>query len=295
MKNEILFYYKLKPVKIYQQQDKIVFYVNDKKYILYKIEHDISTLEEIYKLHNQLKMLRVFCHKIILNISGNIATQIKNNKYVLIEISMETRKIQLTDLMYLMGIKIDAESFITIKRENWKKLWERKVDYIERQYESTQNIKDIPKEIVDFFIGVTETCISLINEMPIPTTVYTISHERISPKMNTDEFYNPLNFIIDVRIRDVAEYTKRINGIANKMTLIRQLHIKRIVSDDEMAILFIRILFPSEFFDQSEENTENIKIKNKNVILENPLEDIKKIYLYLKDIINLPNIEWLNT
>ena len=237
-------------------------------------------------------------NKILLNIFGNIITRIRNNQYVLVEISMKNRKIEFYDLIYLMEIKIDATHFIKIKRDNWNKLWGQKVDYIEQRSESLKKQNGIQQETIDFFVGVTENCIALINETYSSAIAYTISHERISPKMTTDEFYNPLKFILDVRVRDVSEYIKKTNETDNKITLIRQLIMCKTISTEELVLLFIRMMFPSEFFDQSDsiisEYNGNGLTKNKDLKPENFFEDIKKLYLYLKDIINLPNIEWLN-
>lgn len=295
MKNEISFYYNLNPITIHQQQDKIIFYEKNKKYILYKVEEDIAILEEKYKLHNYLMMIKKYCHKIIPNISGNIMTQIRNNQYVLVEINIKTRKIKFDDLMYLMKFKINEKSFIKIKRDEWKKLWERKIDYIEYQYDNKQKGGNNLKEDIDFFVGITENCISLINEIKVNTVSYTISHDRLSFKTTTDEFYNPLKFIIDIRVRDVAEYIKKIDGLENKIIILKKLLQEKNIDENEILMLFIRIMFPSDFFDLNEKNiSKHSAPKKKNIMADEYLEYIKKIYLHLKDIVNFPYIEWLN-
>lgn len=293
MKNEIYFYYKLEPMKIQQQQDKIIFYVNNKKYILRKVESNISVLKEKYNIHNYLNIRRIYCHKIILNTAGNMITIIQNNQYVLIEINIETRKIRLDDIIYLMNIKINTDNFKKIKRGWWKDLWKRKVDYIENQKHFLKQNQEIATDNIDFFIGITENCISLINQINKNTLLYSISHDRINPKETTDDFYNPLNFIIDIRIRDIAEYIKKTEILDKKLEILNKVIVSGNVNENEFLMLFIRLLFPSEFYDQNDIIMSNMgSTKQKSIIADTYIEEIKKIYHYFKGIINLPSIEW---
>lgn len=297
MRNEIIFYYNINPTKIHQQQNKTIIYTNGKKYILHKIYHDKKTIMEIYKIYNYLIAYRLYCHKIILNINNEIITIINNNKYVLLEINKETKKIDINDIMYFTKIKINKNEFKNLERESWKKLWEQKVDYIEYELTQQKNKYVNIKYAYDFFLGITENCISLLDTVNTLHTSFTISHNRLSTKMTTDDFYNPFEFIIDARVRDYGEYIKKELGTNQKREELERIIKYAQLNDDEIRLLFIRILFPSQFFDiydQILNTTANINKENeiKNII--NWYNSyIKKIYSYIKSTLIFPDVEWL--
>ena len=299
MKNEIYFYYKLIPTKIYQQKNVITFYTNKKKYMLYRLNESKIITEEKCKLYNQLLTKGIYCHKIILNINGDIVTNIRNNFYVLMEISIDTRKIEPKDIIYFMSIKINNNDFKNIKRDNWKNLWGKKVDHMEQQHSYICKKNHIYLEEIDFFIGITETCISLMNELDIISEPYSLNHNRLSPKTTTDEFYNPFELILDIRLRDLAEYIKKINGIDKKTKILRNIITNDILNETEILLLFIRVLFPSEYLDLINTDAENKNefntIEKRKTIMNEYCKDTKKIYQYLKGIFNLPDIEWMDS
>lgn len=297
MKNEILFYYNLNPIKIHQQQNKTVIYTIEKKYILYKIYQDKNTITEIYKLYNYLIAYGLYCHKIMLNAYNEIITIINSNKYVLLEINKETKKIDINDIMYYTKFKINKNEFKNLERETWKKLWEQKVDYIEYELSEQKNKYINITHDYDFFLGITENCISLLDTANITNTFLTISHNRLSTKMTTDDFYNPFEFIIDIRVRDYGEHIKSILNINQQNNILERIIKYASLNDDEIKLLFIRILFPGQFFDICENaSKKNIKQNIENEIkkiIENYNSYIKKIYFYTKSTLNFPTIEWL--
>lgn len=299
MRNEISFYYNLNAIKIHQQQDKIIFYTSEKKYILCRIsDEDYSTID-LYKLYNYLLTYGIYCHKIILNINNDIITIIRNNKYILLEVNMPTKKVDIEDIRYLSSFKINLNDFKNLKRENWKKLWEKKVDYIEYEISEQKNkYKDI-NEHIDFLIGVTETCISLLDTTNTANTFYSINHNRITSKMTTDDFYNPVEFIIDIRVRDYGEYIKNLSYVDIQIKEIEYIINNAKLNENEIILFLIRILFPSSFFDVFEKiskKSENININNEiKKIIEEYNFDKKKIYSYIKSISKIPTIEWLTS
>lgn len=135
----------------------------------------------------------------------------------------------------------------------------------------------------------------MLNEIKNNRKNMTINHNRVNKKMTTDEFYNPLTFIIDIRIRDLCEYIK--SNQFKSMEIINIIE-KINLTTDEFIFFFIRLMYPSVFLDCYETTvSKNIE---KNHFLRNPsnvdneLKRIKYVYNYIKKLYQMPEIGWLN-
>ena len=296
MKNAIKYYYNLNPKSIHQINKIYKFKIQNKKYILYPCLKTIDEIKEIYELYMYLNMYGIYCHKIILNINDNIITQINEIKYILLNIDIDNRKIEKEDIIFYTNIIIEPSRFNLLKRQNWYQLWINKTDYVEYQISQFKKKYPLIKESIDYYIGIAENCISLLSSFK-NTTNATINHNRISETTTTEEFYNPLNFIIDYKVRDIAEYLKSLmirEDITNNIIdYIRCCNL----TDNDKELLFVRLLYPSTYFDmyekiienQNDESTLEYFVKE-NIYYE---KNIKKIYNYIRSISNLPEIEWL--
>ena len=299
MKNAIKYYYNLSADNIHQYKNEYKFTNNNKEYILYPYIYTLEELEEKYQLQIYINSLGIYSHKIIKNNGNELLTIINNKRYVLIEIQNENRIINSNDISIFLNIQVNPERFNNINRINWYKLWENKIDYIEYQISQFGKKYPIIRESIDYYIGIAENCISLLSD--IETSLITIScmHNRITQKTNTIEFYNPVNFIIDKRVRDIGEYlTNKLYEETDIIIIINNILTHNFFSNDEIFLLFIRILYPSNYFDICEKiietNTEQdklIKLLSKIEIYEN---NIKQIYKNIKKMITVPEIEWLS-
>lgn len=300
MKNAIIYYYKLNPEKLYQKNNNYEFEINNQKYILTKYKRRIEELDSLYKLHLYIRMYRYYCHEIILNSENKILTYINNTPYILLKLIKIKEIITIKDILYLTNIKVDINNFREITRKNWSDLWSKKNDYLE--YQVSQFGKQYPliRESSDYYIGIVENCIQLLNQTNIWKTNYTISHDRIRNKEIQQDFYNPLNFILDNRTRDMSEYIKIKIYDDNDIYItdnIEQLINNNFLNEKEIQLLFIRIIYPSKYMDLCEKIIDNKKTENTLITLINKTQNyeanIKKIYKLLKKYVRLPEIEWL--
>lgn len=293
MKNAINYYYNIQTTEIHRVEDNYELYCFKKKYILYNICNEKEKLDDILKLYNLIKVNRIFCHEIIANKDKQLISRIEKKEYCLIRINIETRNININDIEYYMKIPINNLELKKIKKEKWNILWIKKMDYIE--YQTTQfrmkyNINIIN---IDYYTGVVENCISMLYNLKINSFIYTINHERINRKTTTDEFYNPLKFILDSRMRDIGEYIKDFKPtlLINELEKITN---KIRFSNEEIILLLTRIMYPSNFFDSFENNiSKNKKYKPKTKEIHEEIMNLKKIYNSLKKKYALPEIEWL--
>lgn len=302
MKKIIKYFYNLNPEKIYNKKNIYRFSANKKNYIFHEYKNENVEIEEKYKLQMYLEKLKIICNCIIKNNMNEIITKINEKKYILIELRIKTRRINIMDLLLLTNIKIENILIKKIDRTDWKKMWKKNIDYIEYQI-YTNNIKNrYIKESNQYYIGITENCISMLENIEPIEYNKTICHERVDHKMTTDEFYNPLNFIVDNRIRDYGEFIKGylysqpseseiIKGITKEILTKANLLKK------EFIMLYIRILYPGKYFDiyeklikKEDEEKELLKLISNSLEIE---KNLKIIYSIINKKQYIPNIDWI--
>lgn len=297
MKNAIKYYYNLNVIDIHQINKIYKFHISNMRYLLCPITRNIEEIRDIYELHLYLNALGIYCHKIILNINNEIITTINEVAYVLLIVSLENKKIDIQDILYLSNVHIKENSFKRIQRKRWNLLWIDKVDYIEYQISQFRKKYPLIRESSDYYIGIVENCISLFNNLNISNSILVVSHTRLTKNTTTDEFYNPLNFIIDNKVRDISEYIKSLMLEENVIEYIKKYIYYNQLDKDNILLLFIRLMYPSSYFDVCELIINNkLEEKNLNKIIsanENYENSIKKIYNYLRSISELPEVEWL--
>lgn len=296
MKNIIQYFYGLTPKKIFQTEKTYKFEIGNNKYMLCTCERNRDEINEIYNLYLQINYIGKYCHKIMLNINNEIISPINNNNFVLLKIDIEKRKINIADIIELSNIQINNYKFNKIVRRDWKELWIKKIDYLEYQIGQFKSKYKLVYESSDYYIGIVENCIQLANLQK--NMRKGIVHNRINKNATTEDFYNPLNFIIDNRIRDICEYIKtNINEDINIIEIVKKYIYISNLNKDEIELFFARILYPSSYIDKCEKIINN---KYEEKIINNVINDaetteknIKKIYGYLKTIHYIHDIEWL--
>lgn len=296
MKNAINYYYNLYADKIHQTNQKYRFETNNQKYVLMPVDRTNEEVKELYNLTLNLYQKNFLCHQFVLNKDGNLITIINNIPYALFIVYNDSNlEINLEDIIKLSDLKSTEKS---LRRDNWLELWKGKVDYIE--YQMSQFGKKYPliNESLNYYIGLSETSISLLQYIPNYQNDVVVNHRRLRFNTTVFEFYNPLNFVLDTRVRDVIEYFKSLFFQGEDITedLKRYIYINKL-NRVECLLLLARLIFPTFYFDLY----EDILISNldEKVILKilNKASDYQKfisnIYMYLKDFINIPEIEWL--
>lgn len=302
MKNVLNYYYNLNPTSIHQVNKNYRCYINNEEYFLtLYVENQKNKLDQIYELSNYLLQNQIPCHQIIINNYNQIITLINNEPYILLKIFIKNRTVNVEDVLLFSNINIntDNDRFNLLVKNNWYKLWANKIDYIEYQISQFGKKYPIIRESVNYYIGLAENAVELLGIIEKKFDESTVvSHKRINSNNGTIDFYNPLNFILDNKIRDMCEFIKECFFSSNYSLDDIKLAIYRLnLNDKQYVLLFLRLLFPTYYFDYYEKiifgkknESELIKIIDKN---QKYLEFLHDIYLYFKNFSNLPEIDWL--
>ena len=300
MKNIINFFYNFNVIEIYSINNGYYFNYNNDSYVFMCCMRDLNEINAIYNLYKELKIRNVFVNDLILNKNGQIVCIVDNKNFVLIKDNTKNNRINMNDLLYIQNNTVNIKCDKKIFRNNWIKMWEIKIDYYEKNINGSLKKYPLLNKFIDYYIGLGENAISYLSYNSVKKTNYVLSHKRININNSTFDFYNPLNFIIDSRVRDFSEYVKTqfFYGTLSFDEFKRFVDYMNL-SREECILLISRLLFPTYFFDlydsilNEEFPEENIKnVLDKKDEYANFLKNTFYYFINIKKI-NIPCIDWL--
>jgi hypothetical protein len=150
-----------------------------------------------------------------------------------------------------------------------------------------------------YYQGLAENVISMINEILeyYPDDRLPLGYEHILWEDSYDILFNPHNFIISTRVRDIAlAYQQECISINDIEGLIQ----RRIFSEIEVVYLYIRVIFPSHFFSLVlQEDISKEAMKEKVITMYQQIdiekERICNLYYCVSKYMYIPPIHWLLT
>lgn len=298
MNNYINFYYELYPDDIVKKGNHYYFVLNNEKYYFVTYDRDVNEVDTLYKLNKEMISRNSLVHEIILNKKGEVITLIDEVYYVLLRVYVnESAVITIDDVVFMLNSNDGVFSNSVISRTDWIKLWSLKIDYFE--YQIGHLIKKYPYiyNTVDYYIGLGENAITYMKELNdnINLSSLSITHRRIGVNSTMFDLYNPLNLIIDYKVRDVSEYLKDafFNNV-NVYSILDKLFKMCMFDRITLNLLFCRLLFPSYYFDLYENILENDL--NENLVI-NIIKKSASYEYFLSFLIrnwSLYKIEWLS-
>ncbi len=301
MKNAINFYYNLKPENVNNYNNYYYFYYNKYLYVLLLYNEDLKYINDIYNLNVSLLSLNIPIHQIIINKNNSIISLINNNYYILYKILIKNynRKINIKDINYLNSIIITNNI-----DNNWDYLWSTKIDYLEYQINQSGKKYPLIVESFSYFVGLTENAISYAKNATLElkkdyNNIGVITHKKLNINDTLFNLYDPLNITIDYKIRDLAEYIKN-SFFEDNFNIFNELNYyfkKNYLSIYLIRLLFARILYPSFYFNLYDDIISNKKEEKELLKITSRINEYEQylyeIYLYLKKIYNIPEVEWL--
>ncbi|MBQ3435517.1 MAG: hypothetical protein IJH13_00665 [Bacilli bacterium] len=293
MENILSYFYNINNITIQAKKDYYLFFYRGNKYLFFKIERDN---EEIVIINDILKLFARKYYSFIYNIQKSIITIVDNDRYVLIKVNSNLPR-NLKEVIIKNQLPIPNNFIGSIDHSNWVYLWSRKNDYYDYQRKHIKNKYYILYSSINYYIGMAETAIAfLVNNRINGNTPKYLSHIRITN--NVDDYYNPLNLIIDYKSRDLAEYLKMVFLTEDNYKEISDYIMDNIsLTNTEYTLLMARLIYPSIYFDKYDNIVSN-KAKEKEIIkiisLTNRyLDFIKYIYSKIQLNNNIPSIDWL--
>ena len=301
MKNTIDYYYNIRIDNLIKTNKDYYFIMNNNEYHFIKYTRPIEDIEAIYKLNVEMMKRKVMAHQIILNKDMQALTMHGNVAYVLIKLcDYKADVINLNDIGYLQASTYNINFDNLLLRNDWIKLWCEKIDYYEYQINQLGKEYPILCDSLSYYIGLGENAISYLVNNGQSSESLVVSHKRIRICDGSFEFFNPINFIVDSKVRDISEYIKNsffYDKLSSNELKIFLLH--NPLNKSEYINLFSRLLFPTYYFDIYDEIINNKKeeslilpIIKKSFEYEEFLVDLYKYIVYEKKV-QIEPIEWL--
>ena len=296
MKNTIEYYYDLIIDKLYIENNVYHFTIDKVDYYFLPFLYEERSINKVIEYISFFKEKNINCHDLKKNIKNSYLTKIDEVNYVLMNVVDKDREYTIFDMLELIR-KVNI--FYDNYTNNWAMLWSKKIDYIENQI-SEIKVDRIINASIDYYIGLAENSIYYVNivNREFLNDNPTLCHKRVyypNVKLN---YLNPLSFIIDLEVRDIAEYLKSMFWAREDAFGELQAYLKtKKLTPYSYNMLFARLLYPSYYFDvyekvvNSKDNSEKI-IRFLNGI--NEYESfLKKAYKEISLYAKLLNIEWI--
>ena len=287
MRNVLKYYYNLTFDDIEEHDDYAILRIMEDIYIFKKF---IQDEEETKYISSLLIKNQIPVHLMVYNKENSLYTLFEKEKYVLIKLQN-------------IAIEIDND-FIMIPTSanivDVAGLWSKKIDYYMQQIRELGLGKEILINAFNYYIGMAENAISLYNRsMKLSGEVgYAISHRRIYYPNYSINYNDPTNMLIDIRIRDIAEYSKsRFFKSDFCVDNLIDMVYKYNLNNKEVNFLYARLFYPTYFFDifedaiiSKKDSNDVLKILDKRKKYE---EFLYAFYIKLKDKFDIFEINWI--
>jgi spore coat protein YutH len=303
MKNVINYYYNMSPTNIHQKDRNFTFSFEDENYYFVMYNRNIDEIKALYELNIQMLNNNLLVHEIISNKDRYIITLMDNIPYVLLKVYVNVNKKSiLRDVIEINNSTLMIKHDPLLDRSNWTKMWSDKVDYFEYQINQFGKKYPILSSSLSYFTGLAENAISYIKNTQLEVNInnsLVVCNRRITSNDTYFDTYNPLNYILDNRVRDLSEYIKAAFFSRKNIWIeITEYFKYNNFTLYEYRLLFGRLLYPSFYFDIFEDViNENIIEKEIVKILEkmDEYEDfLLDVFYSINSIIKIPEIDWLS-
>ena len=188
-------------------------------------------------------------------------------------------------------------------RISWAKLWSDKIDYFEYQISELGQGKDLILNSFSYYIGLGENAISYVTNTlnkykPTNLDKICLSHRRIKFPNYKLNYFNPLSFIFDYEIRDIAEFIKSaFFSNEDALNYLKQALKTTNFSIFSLSLLYARLLYPTYYFDLYEQIMNNEENEEKLIPLIEKIDNYEKFlqeaYLEINKYAPIDRIEWL--
>lgn len=304
MKETLECYYGLDIESIEELDGKYHFKIENQDYFFVFYNRGIEELEDIINVSNEMVKKGINVHKILINRNNSFLTKVGEYNYILFAVSNLNEEYDIFDMVKISEKLVLNNNKSNLYRNNWGTLWSEKIDYFEYQVRELSIEKDVVKNSFSYYVGMAENAISYVNNtnMKYGGDAYRIvlSHRRVFYPNYKLNYLNPLSFVFDLEVRDIAEYLKAMFFKKDISFCLDELssYLKiRHLSLYEYQMLYARLLYPTYYFDVYEsvmnKNGDEEELVNIIKKCDSYEEFLKNAYLEISKYAKIDKIEWI--
>lgn len=305
MKETLEYYYNLDIDNLEELDGKYHFKIENQDFFFVFYNRGLEELEDIIGVCNEMCFKGINVHEVIRNRDNSFLTKVNEYNYILFKVNNLSEEYDIFDMINISNKLVLNNNKSSLYRNNWGSLWSDKIDFFEYQVRELGVEKNVVKSSFSYYVGLSENAISYVNNAilkygGVSSGRIVLSHRRVFYPNYKLNYMNPLSFVFDLEVRDVAEYLKSmffkkdieycLDGLKSYLS-IRKLNIY------EYHMFYARLLYPSYYFDVYD------SVMNKNVNEEELVKIVKrsndyekflkKTYLEISKYVRLDKIDWI--
>ena len=265
----------------------------------------LEELEDIIGVCNEMFLKGINVHEVIRNRDNSFLTKVNEYNYILFKVNNLSEEYDIFDMVNISNKLVLNNNKSSLYRNNWGSLWSDKIDFFEYQVRELGVEKNVVKSSFSYYVGLSENAISYVNNAilkygGVSSGRIVLSHRRVFFPNYKLNYMNPLSFIFDLEVRDVAEYLKSMffkKDIEYCLDELKSYLSIRKLNIYEYHMFYARLLYPSYYFDVYD------SVMNKNVNEEELVKIVKrsndyekflkKTYLEISKYVRLDKIDWI--
>lgn len=306
MKDILKYNYNIFDLDIIENDKYCYFLKNNKKYYLVPYLRSEEELKDIINIVDELIMKNKSFSKIIFTNTGDLFAIKDNQKYVLVEMGLnDSNELNIIDMLKINNDLIIKNNNSVLLRSNWGDLWSKKIDYFEYQIRELGKDKKIVINSFSYFIGLAENAIAyyiytLKTLKPTEMEHLSLQRRRIIYPNTYLNYFNPINYVIDYEVRDIASYLKSMFFKTDYKEVMIELEAflkNKRFSPFGYQIFLARLMYPSYYFDIYERIIEENLSEQELIPIISKIDDyerfLKDVYTKISQYVPIEPIEWL--
>lgn len=305
MKETLEYYYNLDIDNLEELDGKYHFKIENQDFFFVFYNRGLEELEDIIGVCNEMFLKGINVHEVIRNKDNSFLTKVNEYNYILFKVNNLSEEYDIFDMVNISNKLVLNNNKSSLYRNNWSSLWSDKIDFFEYQVRELGVEKNVVKSSFSYYVGLSENAISYVNNAilkygGVSSGRIVLSHRRVFYPNYKLNYMNPLSFVFDLEVRDVAEYLKSMffkKDIEYCLDELKSYLSIRKLNIYEYHMFYARLLYPSYYFDVYD------SVMNKNVNEEELVKIVKrsndyekflkKTYLEISKYVRLDKIDWI--
>lgn len=305
MKETLEYYYNLNIDNLEELDGKYHFKIENQDFFFVFYNRGLEELEDIIEVCNEMFLKGINVHEVIRNRNNSFLTKVNEYNYILFRVNNLSEEYDIFDMVNISNKLILNNNKSSLYRNNWGSLWSDKIDFFEYQVRELGIEKNVVKSSFSYYVGLSENAISYVNNAVlkyggVSSGRIVLSHRRVFFPNYRLNYMNPLSFVFDLEVRDVAEYLKSMffkKDIEYCLDELKSYLSIRKLNIYEYHMFYARLLYPSYYFDVYD------SVMNKNVNEEELVKIVKRsndyekflkiTYLEISKYVRLDKIDWI--
>lgn len=305
MKETLEYYYNLDIDNLEELDGKYHIKQENQDFFFVFYNRGLEELDDIIGVCNEMFLKGINVHEIIRNRNNSFLTKVNEYNYVLFKVNNLSEEYDIFDMVKISNKLVLNNNKSSLYRNNWGSLWSDKIDFFEYQVRELGIEKSVVKSSFSYYVGLAENAISYVNNVilkygGVSSGRIVLSHRRVFYPNYKLNYMNPLSFVFDLEVRDVAEYLKSMffkQDVEYCLDELKSYLSIRKLNVYEYHMFYARLLYPSYYFDIYD------SVMNKNVSEEELVKIVKrsndyeyflkKTYLEMSKYVRLDKIDWL--